>query len=127
MKNGVALMADSRIDFTNIQILPGTLIGPIVHYEHVLFCQKEPHGRAHNVKVSIGTARDKEVFFGETLEAFLTPSSGPYSLILELADPRCLALSGAGPRWPAMTVAPHFASHAQVSRMTSVCKTNFLK
>ena len=92
LKSGVVLMAHGRIDFTKINILPGALFGPIGHFECVLFWQKEPHDSAHSAKLSRGTTHDKEVFFCEAREAFLTPSPGPYPLILQLAEPRWATL-----------------------------------
>ena len=93
-------MAYRRIDFIKINILPGALFGPIGRFECVLFWKKEPHDSAHSAKLSRGKTHDKEVFFREAREAFLTPCPGSDPSILELAEPRRPALSGDGRQWP---------------------------
>ena len=81
-------MAYGRIDFTKMTKLPGALVGPTGHFKYVLCRQKEPYGTVLSVKVSKGTARDKEVFCSEAWEAFLTPRTCLNPLILEFAERR---------------------------------------
>ena len=121
MKSGGALMADNRIDFIKINILPGALFGPIGHFECVLCCQQEADDRAHPAKLSRGTPHDKEVFFCEAREAFLTSSPGSDPSILELVGPRRPAPSG-NDRSDVNPVGPTLHTHAPVSRMTEYAR-----